>query len=174
MKCVRARLVSSAESKKGQPLTEEGATAPISIELLLRRRVSSPDVTGRCRGPLPPSGWTQVAPKVNRFSLSRTFFNPQLMIPQCGPISQTLRVALVLIYRKDIRDRAEPYQYVNISHGKNSYGYQMQENVKICIFGEFLALLHCSQDAYCHSSAPQSRWMEFLSTSTKEKKYDYS
>ena len=48
----------------------------------------------------------------------------------------------------------------------------MQENVKICIFGEFLALLHCSQDAYCHSSAPQSRWMEFLSTSTKGKKYD--
>ena len=67
---------------------------------------------------------------------------------------------------------AEPYQYVNISHGKNSSGYQMQENVKICIFGEFLALLHCSQDAYCHSSAPQSRWMEFLSTSTKEKNYD--
>ena len=91
---------SPAWSKKGQPLTEEGATAPISIELLLRRRVSSPDVTGRCRRPLPPSGRTQVAPKVNRFSLSRTFFNPQLMIPQSGPICQTLRVALVIIYRK--------------------------------------------------------------------------
>ena len=118
-----ARLVSSPQSKKGAPLTEEGATAPISIELLLRRRVSSPDVTGRCRGPLPPSGRAQVAPKVNRFSLSRTFFNPQLMIPQSGPICQTLRVALVLIYRKNIRERAEPYQYVNISHGKNSSGY---------------------------------------------------
>ena len=94
------------------------------------------------------------------------------MIPQSGPICQTLGVALVLIYRKNIKNGAGPNQYVNIQHGKNSSGYQMQENVKICIFGEFLALSHCSQDAYCHSGAPQSRWMEFLSTLTKERNCD--
>ena len=100
MKCVRARLVSRSRSKKGPPLTEEGATAPISIELLLRRRVSSPDVTGRCRGPLPPSGRAQVAPKVNRFSLSLSLFQPTIDDLAKRPNMSNIERTLVITYRK--------------------------------------------------------------------------